>query len=207
MSKLTLLSERVMVARRTRDVAELQRIKEEIRTSFESSGRTLSEAARTLNVAPMTLGRIVSSLGMDEELGILDAKSKHVLLLSRARIAIEEGDAKTAYEIGQQVLDAIEKAGGNLKRGGAIAAKELGISYWALKKLINTLDMGEEIKKRFPGKGKTRPLTVRVNGKKVTHTVGAWARILGINRTTILERLKRGCTPEEAIRKGDLREK
>lgn len=200
--KYSLLGERVLVAQKTNNVDDLRRIQLEIVDAYQAAGNDIEKASDALGVTSTTLRRIVESLGLGKALGVGEHRVEHVLLMSRLRVAIDAGDMDEIERIQGQVLRAIKRARGSLKN----AAKAMGLGEASLRQVLEELRITDDIREQFPGQGKERRLTARVNGKDVTLSVSGWARARKMNRTTIIERLRRGYTPEQAIEPKDFRE-
>jgi hypothetical protein len=196
------LGRRIADAQERGDAKSLQTIRSEILCAFcECEGNIDATAAR-FDVAPRKLREFAQVLGIEKDLGIEATAAGSPLLLSRARVAVDRGDKRELATLRKKALAEIKTAGGNLR----MASGALGVSSWGLRQLLDLLGMTEEIEQKFPGQGKPRHLTVNIAGRETTHTIAEWARINGVNRTTIIERLRRGYTPEQAIAAKDFRE-
>jgi hypothetical protein len=181
--KYSLLGERILVAQRTGDKQALAKVRAEVLTAFRKAVGDADRAAL--------------------ELGVTTQNPDATVLASRVRVAKAKGDRAALAQIRKEILVAFTDAGGMLRH----AAPKLGVGEHALRQIIAELGMKAEIAEKFPGIGKERLLTVRVDGRKQTHSIAEWSKLSGAKRTTIIERLRRGYTPEQAIASGDLREK
>lgn len=200
--KYSMLGERILLAQRTQNAKELDRIRAEIRAAFRKSRRDVDATSDALGVTTQTLRKISRELGLADELGFGEQKPESVVLGLRLHLAQSTGDRDAVAQIKKEVLDAFEKSDGMLK----YAAKSLGVGEHALRQIVADLGMKVEIGEKFPGPGKQRMITARVNGRERTHSVAEWSRLKGTKRTTIIERLRRGYTPEQAIEPKDFRE-
>lgn len=198
--RFSLLGERARVALASKDAAELRRMKAEIAAAIRSADGDIEAASDTLGVTSRTLRSIAESIGA--KIAVVE-RAGPVVLLARIRAATEAGNEKALEAIKKEVLAAIKRSRGSLKD----AAKALGVGAWTLRSALNALGIAEEVREKFPGRGKAKMLTVRVNGRDVTHSIAEWARLRGIKRTTILMRLRDGKSHEEAVSQGDLRER
>jgi hypothetical protein len=201
--KYSLLGERILVAQRTGDKQALAKVRAEVLTAFRKAVGDADRAALELGVTTQTLRRLARELGLANRLGFDEQNPDATVLASRVRVAKAKGDRAALAQIRKEILVAFTDAGGMLRH----AAPKLGVGEHALRQIIAELGMKAEIAEKFPGIGKERLLTVRVDGRKQTHSIAEWSKLSGAKRTTIIERLRRGYTPEQAIASGDLREK
>ena len=84
------------------------------------------------------------------------------------------------------------------------AGRQIGLPPMTLRKRLLVQKVGLE---RAATRGR---LPFRSNSKFLTHndqtlSVPEWAKLLGVRVRTLRERLRRGSTPEQALRSGDLR--
>jgi DNA-binding Lrp family transcriptional regulator len=196
--KYSSLGERILVAKQTQNAEELRGIKLEILDAVQRN-KDIRDAAAELGITSSTLRNIAVSLGLSKAIGF--ETNEVVLFLARVRVAVEDRNQKSIAALKKELLDAVASSSGSLKR----AAASLGLAPLSIRHAIGMLGLTQKIREDFPGQGKERRLTVRVDGRDVTHTVAEWARLRGIKRTTILYRLKKGKSHEEAISVEDLR--
>ena len=198
--RYSLLGERVLVAQASKDAGELRRLKQEITAALREADGDIEAASDKLGVTARTLRTIAESLGMAI---VASERGGPVVLLARIRAATDTGNKKALDAIKKEIVAAIKRSRGSLKD----AASALSVGVWTLRSALAALGITDEVREKFPGRGKERMLTVRINGRDVTHSIAEWARLRGVKRTTIMMRLSKGFTPEEALLQGDLRER
>jgi hypothetical protein len=201
MPRYSELGARIAAARASNDRAELRKIKSEITDLFHRVDGDIDEAAKYYGIKRRAFRDIAFDLGLDRCFG-LETKP-HSELFERTQRAIEECDQKEIAAIEREIFAAIDASGGLIKHG---PPERLGIAYSTLTRVIQQLDLTERIYAKFPGKGKAQTLTVRVGGREITRSLQEWSETTGTKRTTIIERLRRGYTPEQAVSPGDFRE-
>lgn len=200
--KYSLMGERILVAQRTGDKHALTKVRSEILAAFRRAMGDADVAALELSVTTQTLRRMSRELGLAPRLGFDEQNPESAVLASRVRIAQANEDRVALSQIRAEILKAFEDADGMLK----YAAPRLNVGDSSLRQIIADLGMKAEIAEKFPGMGKERMLTARVDGRKQTRSLAEWAKVRELNRTTIIERLRRGYTPEQALSVGDMRE-
>ena len=119
--------------------------------------------------------------------------------LLRVELALKQGDEYAIEALKTEIFEALEKASGNRKE----AAANLKIDYSTYLKAVKKLDLQNDINLAYQNPRAPRMITA--GHPPQTMSIAAWARKLGINRTTIMSRLRRGAKDAEAVDPEDWR--
>lgn len=195
------IGERIFAAQQENDVTALRKVKLEIVEAFRESCEDFALAAEKLGLSPQTLRKHASSLGLDSILGVERRSTESSVLAARFRVASEASDQREIEKIKAEIYGALERSRGMFRQ----ASRDLGVTEVAFRQLVSDLGLSEYVG-TFQRKGVPRTLTVRVDGRDVTHSIAEWSRIVGVKRTTILMRLRKGFTEQQALAVGDMRE-
>jgi hypothetical protein len=202
-AKYSQLRRRYELARDTGDDAGVRAVKEEVLRAFTEAGGDLDAAAAACALQRQAYRKLAKELGLSVQLGLKSLPPR--TLLARMSIASATNDAAEFERIKRDIIEAIELCDGLVQKS---ASEYWGISYGTLSKIIAELGIAKEIHERFPGKGKPRLITAKVNGKKVTRSMAEWSEKTGVKRTTIKYRLDTlGLSPEQALSTEDMRTK